>query len=171
MPEDNPKTKKQTNEALEVARGSDKDRVLNTLNQVFSTFRAQLQAETPNPFNDNGKIAVATFNDIVARLRFDTRPRAIQELEGKPLSSTQIQLTWTDAVGNADGYRVERCQGDRCKDLAEVGRAASTERSFTDSTLSPSTTYGYRVVAFNFRGETPSECVFYVKTLSTYEAE
>jgi hypothetical protein len=164
---DNPKTEEQTNEAPEAARGSDMHRVLTTLEQVFSTFREQLQAETPNPFNDNGKIAVATFNDIVARLRFDTRPRAIQKLEGKPLSSTQIQLTWTDAVGNTDGYRVERCQGDCCKDLAGVGRAGSTERSFTDSKLSPSTTYGYRVVAFNFRGETPSEGVVYVRTLST----
>src|SRR5947209_18766111 len=106
MPEDNPKTKKQTNEEYSV---------LNTLDRVFSTFREQLQSETPNPFNDNAQIAVATFNDIVARLRFETRPGAIQKLEGKLLSSTEIQLTWTDAVGNADGYRVERCLGSGCK--------------------------------------------------------
>src|SRR5262249_10450365 len=155
MPEDNPKTKKPTNEALE-AYGSDKDRVLNTLNQVFSTFREQLQTETPNPFNDDGKIAVATFNDIVARLRFETLQTKAENLKGTRLSSTQIQLPWTDAtVGNADGYRVERCEGSSCTDLDEVGRARPTERAFTDSNLSPNTTYRYQVVAFNFRGDAP----------------
>src|SRR6266513_1727858 len=116
MPEDNPKTKKQTNEALEVAHRSDKDSVLATLEQVFSTFREQLQTEVPKPFTGNAKSAVDKFNDIVAGLRFEShRPRAIK-ITAKSLSPTGIELTWEDVAGNADGYRVERCQGYNCQD-------------------------------------------------------
>ena len=152
-------SQEQASQPSPAPQASDTRRLLNTLDRVFSTFREQLQGETPKPFNDNAKIAVDTFKDIVAGLRFETRPRAIQELRGNPLSSTEIQLTWTDVVGNADGYRVERCQEGGCNDLAEVGRVGSTERSFIDSNLSPNTTYRYRVVAFNFRGEKPSNIV------------
>jgi Fibronectin type III domain len=159
MPKDNPKTKKQTNEALEVARGSDKDSVLATLEQVFSTFREQLQTEVPKPFTGNAKNAVDKFNDIVAGLRFEShRPRAIK-IAAKSLSPTGIELTWEDVAGNADGYRVERCQGCNCQDLDEIARLASTNRSFKDFNLSPTTPYRYRVVAFNFRGETSSKIV------------
>ncbi len=169
---DDPKTEEQASQPPPATgQASDMRSLLNTLDRVFSTFREQLQGEAPNPFNDNAKLAVATFNDIVARLRFETRPGAIKELTGNPLSSTQIQLTWKDDAGNADGYRVERCQGGGCNPLAEVGRTGSTEQSFTDSNLSPSTTYRYRVVAFNLRGEAPSTNVLEVKTLSTNPAE
>jgi hypothetical protein len=170
MPEDNPKTKKQTNEAPEVGHWSEKHRVLATLEQVFSTFRQQLQTQTPRPFTGNGKIAVDAFNDILARLRFETPPHPIQDLKGKPLSSNQIQLTWNDTAGNAEGYRVERCEGYNCQELDEVGRLPSTDRSFTDSNLSPDTLYRYRVVAFNFRGETSSN-ILDVTTLPTYAAK
>jgi hypothetical protein len=75
------------------------------------------------------------------------------------LSPTDIELIWTDLAGNADGYRVERCEGYTCHDLVEIARLASTERSFKDFNLSTNISYRYRVVAFNFRGETPSNIV------------
>ena len=131
-------------------------RLLSTIGGVFSAFREQIKAEAPNPFSDNAKRAVATFKDIVARLRFETRPRAIQDLSGRPLSSTEIQLAWTDIVGNADGYRIERFIGSDNLRPIDVGQVQATERSFVDSFLSPNTIYGYRVIAFNFRGESSS---------------
>lgn len=137
---------------------SDIRQVLNTLDRVFSTFREQLREEAPNPFTGNAKIAVDTFNNIVAGVRLETRPGTIQ-LSGKRLSDTEIELTWTSATGTVDFYRVERCQGYGCQDLDEVGRAGGTERSFRDSNLSADTHYRYRVVALNFRGETPSNII------------
>jgi chitodextrinase len=65
---------------------------------------------------------------------------------------TQIDLDWpasTDNVG-VTGYHVERCQGSGCTDFAEI--AAPTATHYSDTGLSPSTTYRYRV-----RAEDPSD--------------
>jgi hypothetical protein len=139
--------------------GSDMRGLLSTLDRVFSTFREQLQTEEPKPFTGNAKIAVDTFNDIAAGLKFQSlRPRAIT-VEVTNVLPTEIELTWTDVPNNADGYRVERCQGCGCSDLDEIARLPSTARVFRDTNLSERTSYRYRIVAFNDRGATPSNIV------------
>jgi hypothetical protein len=139
--------------------GSDLRGVIDTLDRVFSTFREQLRTEVPKPFTGNAKIAVDTFNDIVAGLKFESgRPRAVT-IQARKASATEVDLTWTDVPNNADGYRIERCQGYGCQDLDEIAQLASTARSFRDANLSDSTTYRYQVVAFNARGETASNIV------------
>ena len=60
---------------------------------------------------------------------------------------TRVNLGWsasTDNIG-VNGYRVERCQGQGCTNFAEV--ASPTATSYSDTSLSPSTTYRYRVRA------------------------
>jgi hypothetical protein len=160
MPASNdPKAAERATGAPEAASGPDIGSVLATLDQVFSTFRAQLQDEAPEPFEGAAKVAVDTFNDIVAGLNFRSLPAA-PEIAAKPISSTEIELTWTDDTLNAEGYRVRRCQGRDCTDFVEAGQQLSpTARSFLDASLSASTTYRYQLVAFNFRGETPSDPV------------
>ena len=121
MPTSNdPKDAQQAPQAPEAASGPDMGSVLATLNQVFSTFRAQLQDEAPEPFDGAAKVAVDTFNDIVAGLKFRSLPAA-PEIAAKPISSTEIELTWTDDTLNADGYRVRRCQGQDCTDSSRSG--------------------------------------------------
>jgi hypothetical protein len=153
-----PKAAAQATEAPEAARGPDIGRVLEALDQVFSTFRAQLQDEAPKPFEGAAKVAVDTFNDIVAGLKFKSLPIALK-IAASPISTTEIELTWTDDTLNADGYRVRRCQGQYCTDFFEVTTLAPTVRSFRDTNLSASTAYRYQLVAFNLRGETPSNIV------------
>jgi hypothetical protein len=152
---------------------SDTDRVLTTLDKVFTRFGDRLQNDTPKPFTGNAEIAVGVFSDIVAGVKLESRPHAV-DLKAKALSTTQVELTWTDNAGNADGYRVERGQGHHDKgtgesgsdsseyggpDLEEIARLPSTARFFRDSGLSPQTRYSYQVVAFNARGEAPSNVV------------
>jgi len=63
-------------------------------------------------------------------------------------SSSQIGLAWTAATetgGTITEYLVERCQGSGCSSFAQVGTAPST--SFTDTGLTASTFYSYRVRA------------------------
>jgi hypothetical protein len=154
-------------------QSSDTDRVLTTLDRVFTKFGDRLQTETPKPFTGNAEIAVGVFNDIVAGLKLESRPHAV-DLKAKVLSTTQVELTWTDVAGNADGYRVERGRLHHEKDagkpgpdgteyggpvLEEIARLPSTARLFRDSGLSPQTGYRYQVVAFNARGEAPSNVV------------
>ena len=67
-------------------------------------------------------------------------------------SGSQINLMWmaaTDDVG-VTGYLVERCQGSGCTAFAQI--AAVNGTSFSDTGLSPSTRYSYRVRATDAAG-------------------
>ncbi len=73
-------------------------------------------------------------------------------------SSSAIGLAWsasTDTGGSGlAGYRVERCTGSSCTNFAQIGTTAAT--SYSDSGLSASTTYRYRVRAYDGAGNTSS---------------
>ncbi|MFM2207641.1 MAG: hypothetical protein RL213_1616 [Bacteroidota bacterium] len=65
-------------------------------------------------------------------------------------SSTSIQLAWTDNSSNETGFNIERSpDGMHFSPLASVGANVVT---YSDNTLSASTTYYYRVNAFNAGG-------------------
>jgi serine protease len=66
--------------------------------------------------------------------------------------STQINLSWpasTDTVG-VTGYQVERCQGAGCTTFALIATPATA--NYTDTGLTPSTSYSYRVRAQDAAG-------------------
>jgi len=71
-------------------------------------------------------------------------PDAPSDLVALAVSGSQIDLTWTDNSGNEDGFRVYR-------DNVEVG--TSTIASYSDTGLSPLTTYCYKVTAYNAGSE------------------
>src|SRR3979411_2337196 len=131
---DDPKTEEHSSHSPESTQKADMNRVLTTLDQVFSTFRGQLRDETPKPFDGAAKVAVDVFNDIIAGLKFKSLPRALT-IYGKAASSTEIDLTWTDDTNNADGYAVKRCQGNNCQNLYEIARLTSGVRTFRDFNL------------------------------------
>jgi glucose/arabinose dehydrogenase/fibronectin type 3 domain-containing protein len=60
---------------------------------------------------------------------------------------SQINLAWTASTDNVSvaNYQVERCSGAGCSNFAAVGTAPSN--SFSDTGLSPLTSYSYRVRA------------------------
>ena len=63
-----------------------------------------------------------------------------------------MNLNWTASTDNVSvsGYRVERCQGAGCTNFAQV--ATPTATAYSDTGLSPSTTYRYRVRAIDPSG-------------------
>jgi hypothetical protein len=72
-------------------------------------------------------------------------------------SSSQINVTWaasTDNVG-VKGYRIYRCQGAGCTPTLQIGTPNST--SYADAGLAASTTYVYRVAAFDAAGNASSQ--------------
>jgi hypothetical protein len=138
---------------------TDTRKLISTLDGVFSAFREQLRTEAPKPFTGGAKIAADTFNDIVAGLKFESRRPGAVTIDATRVSPTEVELEWQDFQGNADGYRVERCQGYNCHDLDEIARLPSTARSYRDTSLLEQVAYRYRVVAFDARGETPSNTV------------
>jgi hypothetical protein len=72
-------------------------------------------------------------------------------------SSTQIDLSWTD-VGTETGYRVERSP-DGTTDWVTVATTGQDVSGYSDTGLSPSTTYYYRVFATNAGGDSPASDV------------
>ena len=70
-------------------------------------------------------------------------------------SSSQINLAWTASTetgGTIASYLVERCTGAACTSFAQVG--TSTTTTYSDTGLTASTSYSYRVRAKDAAGNT-----------------
>src|SRR5262249_54228286 len=83
-------------------------------------------------------------------------PSAPSNLTSSPISSSQINLSWSDNSSNEDGFRLERCTGAvaNCADanFAQIAQVAQGVVTFNNVGLQPQTTYTYRVRAFNSAG-------------------
>jgi uncharacterized protein YxeA len=79
-----------------------------------------------------------------------TPPAAPTGLTCEAISSSQIDLSW-DASTGADGYNIYRCNGTSCTPTTLVHNQSGT--SWSDTELSPNTTYRYRITAYNEAGE------------------
>jgi uncharacterized protein (TIGR02145 family) len=71
-------------------------------------------------------------------------------LTGTVVLQTQINLSWTDNSTNETGFKIERRTGSA--NYAVVGTVNQDILSFSDTGLTPSTTYTYRVYAYNAVG-------------------
>ena len=78
-------------------------------------------------------------------------PAAPTGLSATAVSPTQVNLAWTDASGDEDGFRIERSVGGGpFQALTGLGSNATT---YADLTVAPATAYAYRVLAFNAVGD------------------
>jgi hypothetical protein len=69
----------------------------------------------------------------------------------KSTGGSKMELNWRDSVGES-GYKIERTVNGT-SNWTEVGRTSANETRFVDAGLSRSTTYAYRVRAFNDLGD------------------
>jgi hypothetical protein len=131
------------------------NRLLETQNRLLER---QVQSPTVrgvDPFEGTqARTAATAFNDIVLDLKLKFPPTK-PTLEFKALPANQIELTWTEATNNPDGYKVHRRQGST-GDFVEITVKSSSARTHVDGPLT-SGTYFYKVLAFNFRGEAFSD--------------
>jgi hypothetical protein len=79
-------------------------------------------------------------------------PAAPSALMAAAVSSSQINLSWTDNSNNEDGFKIERCIGAGCINFSPLATVGANVTTYSDTGLSPSTTYRYRVYAFNSGG-------------------
>lgn len=68
------------------------------------------------------------------------------------VSPSQINLAWTDNSPDEDGFDVERCLGSACTNFAKIASVGLNVTTYSDTGRSASTTYRYRVRAFNAGG-------------------
>src|ERR1043166_867139 len=80
-----------------------------------------------------------------------TAPAAPSNLAASAVSSSQINLTWKDNSSNEQGFKIQRALSatGTWTQIATVGTAVV---SYSDTSLSGSTTYYYRVCSYNAKG-------------------
>ncbi len=76
-------------------------------------------------------------------------PDAPADLTANVVSSSQIDLNWTDTTGNEDGFMIEQKTTDQ---FNVIGTVEANVTSFSSMDLSELTAYSYRVRAFNVSG-------------------
>jgi fibronectin type 3 domain-containing protein len=103
------------------------------------SYRVRARDANNIPSGYSGTASAAT-PDTVA-------PSSPSNLTAAAAGSTQINLTWTASTDNVSvtGYELERCQGVDCTNFAQIAAPAST--AYSDTGLSPDTSYSYRVRA------------------------
>jgi thermitase len=79
-------------------------------------------------------------------------PEAAANLSASGVSSSQINLTWTDQSANETGFRVERCTGASCTAFTQIASLSANTTSYQNTGLTANTTYRYRAIAFNAGG-------------------
>ena len=72
-------------------------------------------------------------------------------LTATAISSSQIDLGWTDNASNESSYKVER-SADGSEPWTEIAELPAGAESYSDTGLSALTTYHYRVLAWNPNG-------------------
>ncbi len=81
-----------------------------------------------------------------------TIPAAPGALSATATSTSQINLAWSDNSNNESGFLIERCTGAGCNNFSQVAQTGSNVSTFANSGLAATTTYRYRVRAFNSSG-------------------
>jgi fibronectin type 3 domain-containing protein len=85
--------------------------------------------------------------------RSGTAPNAPSGLSAVTTSSGSIDLMWQDNADNEDAYIVERSEVSSTTNFSVVITLPADSQSFSDSGLTPATTYYYRVAASNSDGQ------------------
>jgi len=80
------------------------------------------------------------------------------------VSTSRIDLTWEQPTEGSYlwDYRVERCQGASCTSFVEI--ASTTVTRYSDTELTPATTYRYRVRCLDYVGNAGGYSSIYTKT-------
>ncbi|MDO9535639.1 MAG: fibronectin type III domain-containing protein [Bacillota bacterium] len=81
---------------------------------------------------------------------FTGKPTAPTNLVATTVSTSRIDLNWTDTANNETGFKIERRTGSTWSQVASVGANATT---YSDTGLSANITYYYRVRAYNTAGD------------------
>ncbi|MDQ2856318.1 MAG: fibronectin type III domain-containing protein [Acidobacteriota bacterium] len=94
-----------------------------------------------------------------------TAPAAPSNLVATAVSTTQINLSWSDISNNETGFKIERCQGSGCTNFVEIAQTGANATTFSNTGLTRNTRYRYRVRAFNAVGNSAYSNIAAARTL------
>jgi len=122
-------------------------RVVNVPANASSCANAALAAATTYYYrvmvNDSPYSTVASATTLSG-----ATDRALGRLSAAATSSNQIDLSWSDAVGDVTGFKIERCEGKGCSDFTEIASVAANLTSYQNTDLTALTSYSYRIRAY-----------------------
>ena len=98
--------------------------------------------------------ACSTSNDSNGNSTTTVVPISPTNLAGTVISTTQINLSWTDNSTNETGFKIERKTGTGT--YAVVGTVNADVLTYNDLGLTPNTAYTYRVYSYNAAGNSPT---------------
>jgi hypothetical protein len=98
---------------------------------------------------NNGAGDSAYSNEANATIVLPTPPTS---LAATAISSSQINLAWTDNANNETGFKIERKTG-AGGTYAQIATVGANVTSYNDTGLAASTSYYYRVRAYNGVGD------------------
>ncbi|MBI4304536.1 MAG: fibronectin type III domain-containing protein [Chloroflexi bacterium] len=82
-----------------------------------------------------------------------TAPSAPSSLTATAASATQVNLGWVDNASNESGFRIERATNNTFTANLVTATVAANTASYSDITVAGSTTYYFRVFAYNSVGD------------------
>ena len=82
-----------------------------------------------------------------------TPPSAPANLSATAVSNSQVNLAWTDSDSTEQGFKIERCTVAGCSDFSQIAIVGANVTSYSNSGLTASTSYSYRVRAYNASGD------------------
>ena len=103
-------------------------------------------------FNDAGNSSFSNTASATTSAAPPPLPAAPSVLTATVVSSTRINLSWTDNSGNESGFKIERCKNPNCTNFAQIAQVGANVTTFADTTATKNTAYSYRVRAFNATG-------------------
>jgi hypothetical protein len=100
-----------------------------------------------------------------ASITVTTVPDAPSNLTATAVSTTQINLTWTDNANNEGGFKIERCnRGKNCTNFVEIVQVGTDVAAFSNIGLANNTQHRYRVRAYNAIGNSAYSNIAAAKT-------
>ncbi|MGH7672147.1 MAG: fibronectin type III domain-containing protein [Gemmatimonadales bacterium] len=94
----------------------------------------------------------SAYSNTATATTLPTVPAAPSGLAATAVSASQVNLAWTDNASNEDGVRIERCTGASCTSFAEIATVGANVTSYQNTGRTASTSYTYRVRAYNTAG-------------------
>lgn len=95
----------------------------------------------------------AVFTPVLVPVAGGTPPSAPASLTATAVSSSQINLTWTDIDNTEQGFKIERCVGVGCSEYAQIATVGANVNSYSNTGLTAFASYSYRVRAYNAAGD------------------
>ena len=122
-------------------------RVVNVPANASSCANAGLAAATTYYFRVMAKDSPYSNVASATTLSWVT-DRAPGHLSATATSSNQIDLSWSDEIGDVTGFKIERCEGKGCSNFTEIASVAANPTSYQNTDLTPLTSYSYRIRAY-----------------------